>query len=102
MQWSRLLEYIQQGEDYKSKFIRQVIHDDQLGPTLVAMANTNGGKVIIGFDINNYHLVGTDISEKFITHLITNHCYPQPNVTIEICEKNEKKVIMQQFYHCYI
>ena len=41
---------------HSTKFYKSISSPDELGPTVVAMANTQGGTIFIGIDIKNYHL----------------------------------------------
>ncbi|MBH38082.1 hypothetical protein CL658_03520 [bacterium] len=94
MEWSAFLSLIRDSNSIDTKYFSSDISEDMLGPILVAMANTRGGNIIIGFDKRNYHLLGSAVDAVFVTSLIDNFCYPKPDFSLDICEKNDKKIIV--------
>ena len=72
MEWSDFLSLVRDGDGVDTKFFGSFISEDKLGPILVAMANTRGGNIVIGFDKRNYHLLGTFVDEPFITNLVAS------------------------------
>ncbi|NBH36256.1 ATP-binding protein [Clostridiaceae bacterium] len=59
--------------------------------SIIAFANTAGGKIIIGVDDESHKIIGVDKDEVFkmmdnITNTISDMCYPQifPNIGAEI------------------
>ncbi len=92
MEWSDFLSLVRDGDGVDTKFFGSFISEDKLGPILVAMANTRGGNIVIGFDKRNYHLLGTYVDESFIETLIDNYCYPKPDFSFDICSKNDKRI----------
>lgn len=94
MEWSDFLSLMRDGDGIDTKFFGSFISADKLGPILVAMANTRGGNVVIGFDKRNYHLLGTYVDESFIKDLIDTYCYPKPEFSFDICTKNDKRIVI--------
>ena len=94
MEWSDFLSLVRDGDGdgVDTKFFGSFISEDKLGPILVAMANTRGGNIVIGFDKRNYHLLGTYVDESFIETLIDDYCYPKPDFSFDICSKNDKRI----------
>lgn len=90
MTWDSILHLIKKGDSVQSKFFGTINHMDELGPTLTAMANTKGGDIVIGFDIKNYHLIGTKIDRNWIESLLRSNCTPMPEVSLQFIEKNEQ------------
>lgn len=94
MQWDDILNFFQKGEDDHTAFIADIESEKDLGPTLISFANKkDGGKIFIGIDIVNYHLIGTEIDQKWIESLIQNFCSPIFSVEIESILRNDKQII---------
>jgi len=91
--WESLLQLIQKGNSATTQFISQVDNDNQIGPTIVALANANGGTIVIGIDLTNYHLIGTSITEEWLKNLTTTHCSPQIQFKLTEINKNDKTLI---------
>lgn len=113
MEWHDLIALTQQPAKYDVRYFSTIHTEDELGPSLVALANTKGGWVIIGFDIQNYHLVGTTHDQKWVESLIAQYCNPQPIVRVSTIEKNDKTILVlsvqsasqKPYYfkdHCYL
>ncbi len=93
MKWSEILNYIEKEESPSLKFISRVYHEDDLGPAVTALANTRGGKIFIGIDTINCHLIGTDLDRKSIENICKNSCTPDINAQIDIVSRNEKNIM---------
>jgi len=71
--------------------------------SVIAFANTAGGKIIIGVDDESHKIIGVDKDEVFkmmdnITNTISDMCYPQifPNIGVDTIEG--KCVIVIEIY----
>ena len=71
--------------------------------SVVAFANTAGGKIIIGVDDESHEIIGVDKDEVFkimdgITNTISDMCYPQifPNIGIDTID--DKCIIVIEIY----
>lgn len=71
--------------------------------SVVAFANTAGGKIIIGVDDESHKIIGVDKDEVFkimdgITNAISDMCYPQifPNIGIDTID--DKCIIVIEIY----
>lgn len=93
MEWPRLLSYMREGEGTTTRFLGKVDSPDQLGPILVAMACTIGGKIFVGLDLKNYHLIGTNIDSHWVNNVITNYCSPLFRVGVEFVLKNDRTIL---------
>lgn len=94
MNWETIVDYFQKGESTNTAFLTQVETERDLGPTLVALANSpHGGMIFIGIDIVNYHLIGTSIDQKWVNALIQNFCSPIFNVRVESISRNDKEIL---------
>lgn len=95
MDWQKLLLFLKKGENPHINFISSITSEDDIGPSLVALANTEGGgHIFVGVDIINYHLKGTEIDDKFINNLIEKFCTPIFYATSKIIERNSRKILM--------
>ena len=92
MDWNFVLNYLRQGDSYEAKFFGSITSLDDFGQTLVAMANTKGGYIFIGVDVNNYHLKGTDVDRSFVDSVIQQFCTPKPSIDVSFVNKNEKVI----------
>lgn len=83
-----LWQEIQQGEGKTLEFKQQLPKGDQLAKTLVAFANTSGGKLIIGVD-DQRQVVGVQGDEfdlmDHIASMLYSQCQPTllPNIYLE-------------------
>lgn len=71
--------------------------------SVIAFANTAGGKIIIGVDDESHEIVGVDKNAVFkimdnITNTISDMCYPQifPNIGIDTID--DKCIIVVEIY----
>ena len=89
MNWSFIQSLIQQGKSNQAVFFGKVSSPDHLGPSLVGLANTDGGHIVIGLDIRNLHLFGTFIDKSWIQQVIDNYCFPRISASVNIVEKGD-------------
>lgn len=94
MEWSQFLDFMREGDGGDVKYLGSIDSEDDLGPILVAMANTRGGTIVLGFDKRNYHLLGTNFDDKFVFNLTEKLCCPTPLCSVDSCEKNDKKILI--------
>jgi predicted HTH transcriptional regulator len=94
MDWQKFLSYVNIGESKQLKFLGDVSSTETVGHLLVAMANTNGGKLFIGFDVKNYHFKGTELSREYIQDIIDIHITPKLELTIDFFNRDEKVVMI--------
>jgi ATP-dependent DNA helicase RecG len=85
-----LLDEIQQGETKTLEFKKTLPTVADLAKTIIAFANTSGGKLIIGVN-DNREIIGLDDNEIFaiqdkIASIIYDRCYP--NILPEIYTAN--------------
>ena len=71
--------------------------------SVVAFANTSGGKIIIGIDDKTHEVIGVNENEVFkiidnITNAISDMCYPQIFPNIEINTLDGKCIIVVEIY----
>ncbi len=79
-----LFELIEQGEGLKVEFKRKFSTFEKMAKEMIALANTKGGRILVGVD-DNGKIIGIE-SEKEIAELIeiTSREYCQPPVVYSI------------------
>jgi len=96
MNWDDIINLLEQGEGQAVEFEKGVPSADDLAREMVAFANSDGGKIIYGIDDKNKHLIGLDIDNdqftSWVSEVGTSRCVPPINPTVEIVEKNDKKI----------
>lgn len=99
-----LADEIKAGESVNIEFKVEVPkRSEKYIKSIIAFANTTGGKIIIGVDDESHEIVGVDKDEVFkimdsITNTISDMCYPQifPNIGVDTIEG--KCVIVIEIY----
>lgn len=95
MDWSDIINYLDQGEGQAVEFEKGVPSADDLAREMVAFANSDGGKIIYGIDDKNKHLIGLNIDDTFrdwVDDVGKSRCAPTIHPVVEIVEKGEKKI----------
>jgi predicted HTH transcriptional regulator len=94
MNWDTLIDVMKNGENNTIKFFGNSTLNHELGEAIVAMANTKGGQIYLGIDINNYHLYGFNDSEKEVMKFLSDHCRPALTFNIASIDKSGKKIVV--------
>ena len=96
MNWEEIITLLEQGEGQSVEFEKQTPPPEDLLRDIVAFANSDGGKIILGLDDKNKHLVGLEISgDEFKTclrDLVEKKSSPKINYELDIIEKGTKQV----------
>ncbi|MFC1617006.1 RNA-binding domain-containing protein [Candidatus Margulisiibacteriota bacterium] len=93
MEWSDFLEYLQKGDNETTQFVHTVEKEDDLGPLIAGFANNpDGGQIIIGLDVFNFHLLGTLIEKDWIKNLVKQNINSQVNLDIDSLNRNDKEI----------
>ena len=93
MEFGKLLEYLSEGNNLTTQFIAKTSDFKQVCKYIVAFSNTLGGKLFIGVDVSNCHIVGSSLNTKQINQLIEMYCQPGINVSVETISKNDKSIL---------
>ena len=99
-----LADEIKTGESVNIEFKREVPKkSEKYIKSVVAFANTAGGKIVIGVDDETHEIVGVDKNEVFkiidgIANTVSDMCYPQifPNIGVDTIDG--KSVIVIEIY----
>jgi len=95
MTWEEIITLLEQGEGQSVEFEKQVPTPEDIARDMVAFANSDGGKIVLGLDDKNKHLIGLDIDDGFrnwIREIGEKHCSPKIVPSVEILEHSGKKV----------
>lgn len=99
-----LADEIKAGESVNIEFKREVPKkSEKYIKSVIAFANTAGGKIVIGVDDETHEIVGVDKNEVFkimdgITNTISDMCYPQIFSNIGVDTIDGKSVIVIEVY----
>lgn len=99
-----LADDIKAGESVNIEFKVEVPKkSEKYIKSVIAFANTAGGKIVIGVDDETHEIVGVDKDEVFkimdnITNTISDMCYPQifPNIGVDTVDG--KSIIVIEIY----
>jgi len=97
MTWDDILKLLIQGEGPSVEFEKNVPSEDDIARELVGFSNADGGKIIYGLDDKSKHLLGATLREDledWIKTIAKNHCQPPINVTVEVVDRFEKKIVV--------
>lgn len=86
MNFSELLERVATWENLHTEFKRWPLPADDLAPSLVAFANTDGGQLVLGIS-EDRTLLGVEDSDKvatFVDNVAANNCEPPITVVQEV------------------
>ncbi|MBT5856276.1 ATP-binding protein [bacterium] len=91
MNWQELLNIYHQNTDPNTlECIPGNYSDTEIGQCITAMANCDGGTVLIGIDFRNFHLRGFSHDEQWVHQVIKTYCDPQPEVRIDTVPRGNK------------
>jgi len=96
MTWEEIITLLEQGEGQSLEFEKFVPSPEDLARDMVAFANADGGKIVLGLDDKNKHLIGLDIqNEEFkawVKDVGEKRCHPKVVPETEIMEHSGKKI----------
>lgn len=96
MDISELKEILSRGEDSKTQFKTRFTHVDSLASEICAMANTDGGIIVVGVS-DQGEIVGVDNLTRlnqWISNAASQKIYPPVSVITENININEKLVVI--------
>jgi predicted HTH transcriptional regulator len=98
MTWDDLLAWLRQPESMDLRFFKKDPELDDLAIVMVAMANAEGGTIIIGIDQKNLHFFGSAITEPILRHLVRHRCRNQFAITPSIILRGDKSIVAIQVH----
>lgn len=96
MNLTELRERIARWEDLHSEFKEWPVRPDDLAASLVALANTDGGQLILGV-ANSREIPGVEDSDRVVRevdNVAANNCEPPITIIQEILHDGDRKVIV--------
>jgi len=91
--WTEFISLINSDQD-NIKYVPNVINSQSFTDEVVDLANDAGGSIVIGFDKNNYQILGTKFEEKWLTAVINKECTPQVEFTVNHVLRNRKNIFI--------
>lgn len=95
MNENELTELIEKGEDSFTEFKEEKVHSNDLAAEIVAFANTEGGKILLGLS-DNKEIKGVTNPDKEmlrVENISRNNCEPPLTVNIEKIKINKGIVL---------
>jgi predicted HTH transcriptional regulator len=92
MNWQTFIALIQKSEEH-TIFIPNTKNEIPVGQTISGLLNTNGGKLIIGYDKVNVHLTGFDQPDQWVDEFIETH-FNQTSIVYSFLFRSNKKVLI--------
>lgn len=96
MDFATLKNLVQKGEDLHTDFKRQLVGAEELAKDIVAFANTDGGRLIIGVT-NDRRIVGVsdaDAVHRAVDNVAYNNCVPPITVVQETVITDDGAVVV--------
>ena len=93
MPWKDVIECLQQGEGDQVEFLSSIQSAEHLLVYIVSFLNHNGGKIVIGIDDKNDHLIGSNVSGNFISGAIEK-ITPTISVNVEEINRLDKTIFL--------
>jgi predicted HTH transcriptional regulator len=94
--WEDILVLLEQGEGQSLEFEKSVPSQDDIAREFVAFSNCDGGRIILGLDDKNKHLLGIDIGDDFANYLAgigQSRCTPHVKpANVEIFARGPQKI----------
>jgi len=97
MDWSEVIALLEQGEGQAIEFEKQIPSPDDLARDMVAFANSDGGRIVLGLDDKNKHLIGVEVGDDFkntIRVIGEKRCSPRIFPEVEILDRGGKKIVI--------
>ncbi|KAF0134210.1 MAG: putative transcriptional regulator [Candidatus Saganbacteria bacterium] len=97
MTWEDIITLLEQGEGQSVEFEKYIPSSEDLARDMVAFANSDGGKIVLGLDDKNKHLVGVEADDSFktlIKELGEKRCFPKIDPSVEMIARGDKKILV--------
>jgi predicted HTH transcriptional regulator len=96
IQWTDLLQHLQQGNGPSTRFYKVTPSCEELGQVIGAMANSKGGLIVLGIDIKNYHMTGSQLDVKELKQFAQAHIRPLIDFYISYVSRADRNLIVIQ------
>ncbi|MFC1478713.1 RNA-binding domain-containing protein [Candidatus Margulisiibacteriota bacterium] len=94
MSWNTILDLLAEGESQHLFFLTKVDSEIQLAQHIAAIANTEGGKIVIGLDNVNGHLIGCTHERDWFQNAAREYCSPSVDINISVIPRHEHNIVM--------
>ncbi|MFH1428973.1 MAG: RNA-binding domain-containing protein [Candidatus Margulisiibacteriota bacterium] len=94
MSWNTILDLLGEGESQHLFFLKKADSEILLAQHIAALANTEGGKIVIGLDNANGHLIGCTHDRDWFLITAREYCSPSVNINISVIPRHEHNIIM--------
>jgi len=98
MTWDDLLACLRQPESMDLRFFRKDPELDSLAIVMTAMANAEGGTIIIGIDHKTLHFFGSILTESVLRPIVRHQCRNQFAITPSIIVRGDKSIVAIQVH----
>ena len=93
MTWDDLLAYLRQPESMELRFFKTDPDAEGLGMVMTAMANADGGTIVLGIDHKNLHFFGSLMTDDRLKALVKHHCRDQFRITTTVILRGGKAIV---------
>jgi predicted HTH transcriptional regulator len=97
----KIEQLLNQEEGKCLEFKRNAESKTRILSTIIAFANTSGGKILIGVEDQTHHIVGvdkpTDVEEQ-LANIISDNITPQLAPNIEIVSWNDRSLVIVEVF----
>ncbi len=94
LSWQEIIQLLREGENQHTEFKRSISTSYELGKEIVAFANSDGGRLVLGIDDKNGHLIGENITKDWIVDIAENICSPKISVKVKTIERTGKNIFL--------
>lgn len=97
MNWEEIITLLEQGEGQSVEFEKIIPTSEDLARDIVAFANADGGKIVLGIDDKNKHFVGIEIEspesfKTWIKELAEKCCTPRIVPVVDVVDRGQKYI----------
>lgn len=94
MNWEEVIQLIRLGESSRLRFFGQLSDEETLGTVMVGMSNDSGGRIVLGLDLSNTHLCGSDLDQAWLNTFTQNHLSSPLEVTLHRVPRNDRYLVV--------
>jgi len=98
MTWDDLLACLRQPESMELRFFKKDPDPESLCIVMAAMANADGGTIIVGIDHKNLHFFGSLMTDDALKAVVRQHCRAQFRITTSIIPRGGKSIASIQVH----
>ena len=94
MSWDIVLDLLSKGSSQNLVFLTKINSENELALEIAALANCNGGKIVLGIDNTNGHLLGCDYDKDWILNVAKEFCSPPINVSVTTVPRHNRNIML--------